>query len=64
MTNFFWGHPNKGSTVDLSEEHHSGEEHTWEELVEKLSGSNGDRRTFGLDDLVGPFQTCDSMILR
>ena len=25
--------------------------------------SNGDRRTVGLDDLVGPFQPCDSMIL-
>ena len=28
-----------------------------------LVGSNGDRRTVGLDDLVGPFQPCDSMIL-
>jgi len=26
-------------------------------------GSNGDGRTVGLDDLVGPFQACDSMIL-
>ena len=26
-------------------------------------GSNSDRRTIGLDDLVGPFQPCDSMIL-
>jgi len=26
-------------------------------------GSNGDGRTVGLDDLVGPFQPCDSMIL-
>jgi len=25
-------------------------------------GSNGSRRTVGLDDLVGPFQPCDSMI--
>ena len=27
-----------------------------------LVGSNGDRRTVGLDDPVGPFQPCDSMI--
>jgi len=27
-----------------------------------LVGRNGDRRTVGLDDLVGPFQPCDSMI--
>lgn len=26
-----------------------------------LVGSNADRRTVGLDDLVGPFQPCDSM---
>ena len=26
-------------------------------------GSNGDGRTVGLDDLVGPSQPCDSMIL-
>ena len=26
-------------------------------------GSNGNGRTVGLDDLVGPFQPCDSMIL-
>jgi len=26
-------------------------------------GSNGDGRVNGLDDLVGPFQPCDSMIL-
>ena len=26
-------------------------------------GSNGKRRMVGLDDLVGPFQPCDSMIL-
>ena len=26
-------------------------------------GSNGNGRTVGLDDLVGPFQLCDSMIL-
>ena len=26
-------------------------------------GSNGSGRTVGLDDLVGPFQPCDSMIL-
>jgi len=26
-------------------------------------GRNGDGRTVGLDDLVGPFQLCDSMIL-
>ena len=26
-------------------------------------GSNGNGRTFGLDDLVGPSQPCDSMIL-
>ena len=25
-------------------------------------GSNGNGRTVGLDDLVGPFQPCDSMI--
>ena len=25
-------------------------------------GSNGKGRTVGLDDLVGPFQPCDSMI--
>ena len=24
-------------------------------------GSNGDRRTVGLDDLLGPFQPCDTM---
>ena len=29
-----------------------------------LAGSNGDRRMVGLDDLVGPFQPCDSMIIR
>ena len=28
-----------------------------------LVDSNGDRRMVGLDDLVGPFQPCDSMIL-
>ena len=28
-----------------------------------LVGRNGDRRTVGLVDLVGPFQPCDSMIL-
>ena len=28
------------------------------------SGSNGDGRIVGLDDLVGPFQPCDSMILK
>ena len=27
-------------------------------------GSNGDRRTVGLDDLVGPFQPCDSTLNR
>jgi len=27
------------------------------------SDSNGDGKTVGLDDLVGPFQPCDSMIL-
>jgi len=27
-------------------------------------GSKGHGRTVGLDDLVGPFQPCDSMILR
>ena len=26
-------------------------------------GSNGNGRMAGLDDLVGPFQPCDSMIL-
>jgi len=26
-------------------------------------GSNADGRAIGLDDLVGPFQPCDSMIL-
>ena len=26
-------------------------------------GSNSDRRMVGLDDLVGPFQPCDSLIL-
>ena len=26
-------------------------------------GSNGDGRTVGLGDLVGPFRPCDSMIL-
>jgi len=26
-------------------------------------GSKGNGRTVGLDDLVGPFQPCDSMIL-
>jgi len=26
-------------------------------------GSNGNGSTFGQDDLVGPFQPCDSMIL-
>jgi len=26
-------------------------------------GSNGNGRMVGLDDLVGPFQPCDSMIL-
>jgi len=26
-------------------------------------GSNGDGRTVGLDNLTGPFQPCDSMIL-
>ena len=26
-------------------------------------GSNGDGRTVVLDDFLGPFQTCDSMIL-
>ena len=26
-------------------------------------GSNGNGRTVGLDDLIGPFQPCDSMIL-
>ena len=26
-------------------------------------GSNDNGRTFGLDDLVGPFQRCDSMII-
>ena len=26
-------------------------------------GSNGSGRTVGLDNLVGPFQPCDSMIL-
>jgi len=30
----------------------------------RLVGSNGGRRMVGLDDLVGPFQPCDSMILR
>jgi len=27
------------------------------------NGSNGNGRTVGLDDLVGPFQPCNSMIL-
>ena len=27
-------------------------------------GNSGSGRTVGLDDLVGPFQPCDSMILR
>jgi len=29
-----------------------------------LVDGNGERRTVGLDDLVGPFQPCDSMIPR
>ena len=29
----------------------------------KASGSNGNGRTVGLDDLVDPFQPCESMIL-
>jgi len=28
-----------------------------------LVGSNHDRRMVGLDDLVGPFQPCDSVII-
>ena len=28
-----------------------------------LVGSNHDRRMVGLDDLVGPFQPCDSMLI-
>jgi len=28
-----------------------------------LVGSNGDRMTVGVDDLVGPFQPCDCVIL-
>ena len=28
-----------------------------------LAGSNGDRRMVGIDDHVGPFQPCDSVIL-
>lgn len=28
-----------------------------------VCGSNGSGRTIGLDDLIGPFQLCDSMIL-
>ena len=35
----------------------------YEVWFSSLVGSNGDRRTVGLDDLVGPFQPCDSMIL-
>jgi len=33
------------------------------EIWLSLVGSNGDGRTVGLDDLVGSFQPCDSMIL-
>ena len=29
----------------------------------QICGSNGNGRTVGLDDLVGPFQPCDSTIL-
>jgi len=35
----------------------------YEICFSSLVGSNGDR-TVGLDDLVGPFLPCDSMILR
>jgi len=35
----------------------------YEIWVSSLVGSNDDRRTVGLDDLVGPFQPCDSTIL-
>jgi len=32
-------------------------------MVVVACGTNGNGRTVGLDDLVGPFQPCDSMIL-
>ncbi len=35
----------------------------YEIWLSSLVGSNGDRRMAGLDDLVGPFQPYDSMIL-
>ena len=35
----------------------------YEIWLSSLVGSNGNRRKVGLDDLVDPFQPCDSMIL-
>ena len=35
---------------------------SYEIWFSSLVGSNGDRKTVGVDDLVGPFQPCDSMI--
>ena len=35
---------------------------SYEIWFSSLVGSNSDRRAVGVDDLVGPFQPCDSMI--
>jgi len=36
---------------------------SYEIWFSSVVGSNGDGRTVGLDDLAGPFQPCDSIIL-
>ena len=51
-----------GVTVRGSVQEASGRGATGYVLV--ACDSNGDARMVGLDDLVGPFQLCDSVILR